>query len=91
MPEIRSDHVDFAISAAAALVMESTTHAANRPEATARSMETAALPAFGIRWNRNVINPVTREWVGKLILKFRNPPTPRRHYEKITAWFKPAF
>ena len=75
MPKIRPYHVDMAIAAAATLVMESMTRAANHHAASARSLATAILPAFGISWNRNVINAVTREWTN-LLLKLRNSPLP---------------
>lgn len=83
--------MDLAISAAATLVMESMTNAANRHAATARSLSAAILPAFGIIWNPNVINAATRDWVDKLLSKLRNSPPPRLHYEKLSAPFKTSF
>ena len=83
--------MDLAIAAAATVVMESMTKAANRHAATARSLSTATLPAFGIIWNRNVINSVTRGWINNLLLKLRNSPLPRLRYDKLAAVFKRAF
>ena len=91
MPKIRPVHMDLAIAAAATVVMESMTNAANRHAATARSLSTAILPAFGIRWNRNVINAVTRGWIDNLLLKLRNSPTPRLRYDKLAAMSQTAF
>ena len=91
MPKIRPDHMDLAIAAASALVMESTTKAANRPAASSRSLATAILPAFGISWNRNVTNAVARGWINNLLVKLRNSPLPRIRYDKLAALFKTAF
>ena len=91
MNKIRTDHMDLAIAAAATVVMESMTKAANRHAATARSLSTAIAPAFGISWNRNVINAVTSDWINKLLLKLRNSPLPRLRYDKIATMFKTAY
>ena len=91
MQTVRPDHIDLAISAAAEVVLDSTTKAVDRYQATARSLGAAILPAFGISWGRNVINPVTRGGINNPLLKLRHSTLSRLHYDKLAALFKTAF
>ena len=71
--------------------MGSMNRAANDPKATARSLMSAILPAFGISWNRDIIQSLTKNAVNNLLLKLRNSPLPRAHYDKLTDMFKTAY
>ena len=85
------DRTNLATAAAASLVMDSMNSAANDPKATARSPAQPILPAFGIRWNRDVIQSPTRGAVNQMLLKLRNSPSPRLLYDKLAGMFKTAF
>ena len=80
-----------AISAAASLVMGSINKAACDPKASARSLAHAIAPAFGIAWNRAVTQPKPRGPPDKLLLKLRNSPLPRQHYDRLADLFKAAY
>ena len=81
-------HTNLATSAAASLVMDSMNRAANDPKATARGLAQAIFPAFGISWNRDIIQSLTRDAVNQLPLKLRNSPLPRLHYDRLAGMFK---
>ena len=87
----RPAHMNLAISAAASLVVGSMNRAANDPKSTARSLAAAILPAFGISWNRDIIQSLTRDAVNQLLVKLRNSPLPRMHYDKLAGMFETAF
>ena len=83
---------NLAIAAAASLVVDSMNRAANDSKATARSLTQAILPAFGISWNRDIIQSLKpRDAVNKLLLKLRNSPLPRLHYDMLDGLFRTAF
>ena len=84
-------HLDLAISAAASLVVGSMNRAADDPKATARILAQAILPAFGIAWNRDTIQSLSRDVANQLLLKLRNSPLPRLHYDRLADLFKTAF
>ena len=90
MPRLQPAHLNQAITAAASLVMDSINKAANDPKATARSLANALVPAFGIAWNKEIIQALPRDSPNKLLLKLRNSPLPRWHYEKLADLFKAA-
>ena len=52
--------LNYAISAAAQLALGKISKSADHPQATPRSLAHAILPAFGINWNREVIDTVKR-------------------------------
>ena len=52
--------MNYAITAAASLVLGEIGKAVDNPNASARSLSQAILPAFGISWGRDVINAITR-------------------------------
>ena len=83
--------MNLAIAAAASLVMDSMNRGANDPNATARILASAILPAFGISWNRDIIQSLTRNSVNQLMLKLRNSPLTLMRYENLAGVFKTAF
>ena len=83
--------LNHAIAAAAQLVLGKISKAAGHPQATPRSLAHAILPAFGIDWNREVIDTVKRGEINKLLTKLRNSPLPRLHYDRLADLFKTAF
>ena len=90
MPHLTPDHTNQAI-AAASLVMGSINKAANDPKASARSLPRALVPAFGIAWNKEVTQALPRDSPNKLLLKLRNSPLPRWHYDRLADLFKAAY
>ena len=90
-PQQTPAQLNLAITAAASLVMDSMNRAANDPKATARSLPHAILPAFGISWNRDIIQSLARDAVNQLLLKLMNSPSPRLHYDNLAGMFKTAF
>ena len=71
--------------------MDSMNRAANDRKAAPRSLSAATPPAFGIRWNRDIINALTRESAKQLIMGVRNSPRPRLRYDKLDEMFKKAY
>ena len=90
MPNLAPFRMNQATPASASLVMGSINKAANDPEASARSLAHALVPAFGIAWNREIIQSPHRDSANKLLLEMRNSPLPRLHYDKLADLFKAA-
>ena len=91
MSKPRPDHMNLAIAAAASLVMDSMNRAANNPKDTARSLSLDIVAAFGIRWNRDISQSLTRDAVNQVMRKLRNSPLHRLRYDKLAGMFKTAF
>ena len=91
MSKPRPDHVNLAIAAASSLVMGSMNRAANDAKATARSLSTAIIPAFGISRGRDIIHSHTRDAVNQMLMKLLNSPLPRLRYDKLAGMFKTAY
>ena len=91
MPQLSPDHSNQDIAASASLVMGSINKAANDPKASARSLANALVPAFDIAWNREVAQDPPPDSPNKLLLKLRNSPLPKRHYERLADLFEAAY
>ena len=83
--------MNLAISSVASLVMDSMNRAANCQMATARSLSAAILPAFGVRWNRDVTRAIASNRINELMLRLRNSPLRRLRYDKLPDMFNTAF
>ena len=61
MPMLTPNHANQAIAASDSFVMDGINKAANDPKASARSLPNAVAPAFGIAWNKEIIQALPRD------------------------------
>ena len=64
--------------------------AVSHSQDTPRSLAAAIIPAFGIKWNQEVINAVTRGEINRLLKKLKNPHHPRQYYDRLSDFFRMA-
>ena len=84
-------NADIATAAAANLVWDNVARQVGMPIMSASAMSTAIRPAYGVVWNRTIIDKVATKRINDELSRIRNSALPTQEYRRLGAMFLGAY